>query len=69
MASQVLETVTRAKYFGVDISNNLSWNTLVDRQVTASANSQMVPQSPENCLPDPCMSLNEVLFSYLGPPH
>ena len=28
---QVLEAVTSARYLGVDISNNLSWNTHVDR--------------------------------------
>ena len=28
---QILEVVTCAKYFGVDISSGLSWNTHIDR--------------------------------------
>ena len=37
---QVLEVVTSARYLGVDISSNLSWNTHVDR-VTANANQSL----------------------------
>ena len=37
---QVLEVVTSARYLGVDISSNLSWNTHVDR-VTANANRSL----------------------------
>ena len=37
---QVLEVVTSARYLGVDISSNLSWNTHVDR-VTANANPSL----------------------------
>ncbi|MEW8548727.1 MAG: reverse transcriptase family protein, partial [Candidatus Thiodiazotropha sp.] len=37
---QVLEAVTSARYLGVDISNNLSWNTHVDR-VAANANRSL----------------------------
>ena len=34
---QVLESVTSARYLGVDISSNLSWKTHVDR-ITGNAN-------------------------------
>ena len=34
---QVLESVTSARYLGVDISGNLSWKTHVDR-ITGNAN-------------------------------
>ena len=34
---QVLESVTCAKYLGVDISGSLSWNSHIDR-ITGSAN-------------------------------
>jgi hypothetical protein len=37
---QTLITVPSARYLGVDIANNLSWNTHVDR-VTASANKTL----------------------------
>ena len=37
---QVLEAVTSARYLGVDISSNLSWNTHVDR-ITANANRSL----------------------------
>ena len=37
---QVLEVVTSARYLGVDISSNLSWNTHVNR-VTANANRSL----------------------------
>ena len=37
---QVLEAVSSARYMGVDISSNLSWNTQVDR-ITANANRSL----------------------------
>ena len=37
---QVLEAVSSARYLGVDISSNLSWNTQVDR-ITANANRSL----------------------------
>ena len=37
---QVLEAVSSARYMGVDISSNLSWNTHVDR-ITANANRSL----------------------------
>ena len=37
---QVLEAVTSARYFGVDISSGLSWNSHIDR-VTGNANSTL----------------------------
>ena len=37
---QVLEAVTSARYLGVDISNNLSWNTHVNR-VASNANRSL----------------------------
>ena len=61
---QVLEVVTSARYLGVDISSNLSWNTRVDR-VTANANRSLrfikrnvkaKSPGPRNGLSDPCTS-------------
>ena len=37
---QVLESVTSARYFGVDISNNMSWNAHVTR-VAANGNGSL----------------------------
>ena len=37
---QVMEAVSSARYLGVDISSNLSWNTHVDR-ITANANRSL----------------------------
>ena len=37
---QVLETVTSAKYLGVDLSSNMSWGPHIDR-ITGNANKTL----------------------------
>ena len=54
---QVLEAVSRARYLGLDISSNLSWNTHADRisQPTQTCHSDLlsemskpIPSNPRN---------------------
>ena len=75
---QVLEAVSSARYLGVDISSNLSWNTHVDR-ITANANRSLgfikrniktkSPPNPRNGLSIPSSSPAGVRFSSVGPPY
>ena len=74
---QVLEVVTSARYLVIDISNNLSWNTHMNR-IASNANRSLgfikwnvKTKSPKvwEMTSNPCPSPAGVSFSNMGSPH
>ena len=59
---QILETVTCAKYLGVEISSGLSWNCHIDR-MTGSANKPLVllKETQKQKMPDVKMAYNTLV--------